>query len=814
MNIKTAFKKAVEVYPERERRVALAAFVTRYSRGWHLSDYRCVGLDADVIKLFLKECGFGPGNVKDEVTPRDPESHLLQWPDRHGLIGKLAAELQETLSTEPRRIELYAAQLDLAPDPAPHLKDDTVVSEDAPAWDPLSLYPSTLALATRLHEAKDSADPDSVQWAESWLTKDPSVRTIMAPLWVLERAMPGQVGLFSATWRSSSGQTSAIPFSFGRYIRRDEPLSPPFPVITSMPVANVWGVSSRHGSTPLDGYVALTLGDLMDVEPDAPRTPLAKRRDMWMHIESAYVTCDCVNGSLKRIELLTRPERLWKYVCSIFEATYRHRVVLVPDQCMVHSGQSRKAELSTVSTLDNDVINGRRLEVRAALVFSDEEPAASTKSCGAEYVAPGAPNFVVLPDDPKPGTDPYVRDDGRFDLTGTLALEWYLMTHMLSGAPLRPPATRSRGGDPHVVKAIREWAAGTTRAPGEAQPPDETAVKYDFRYGYNAGTHIACSILDDMRRTLGIKEFAAIKPDDWRGANKELHGVQKPVVALYSCVLGKGSPIVDLTKGATPDAVTAALDILADPAVQLATPAAPKDVMVVVETQIKFPESGVPRQAGRWSVDQYLKDLFLWGFMVNQCKHPTYTLQSRNSEEPTQRFIRDELAALAVPQYHFLWTKNANDETRFKDMKDDRDYDALSYLTARSTVVSMLKDSYGRLVLAFKVQALSPVECACRAAFRYYTNAPILGNEAMEKILRVQAERFIVLDPVAPDLTRILRAHILGDGYGVVPGWTSVASPWWDANLRESQPPSLDTYKYSADPIEGLTGSAIVGKLS
>lgn len=811
MNVKTAFRKAVEAYPERERRVALATFAIRYSRGWHLSDYRCVGLDADVIKLFLKECGFGPDAVEDAVTQRDPDSHLLQWPDHHIMIGKLAAELQETLSTEARRIELYAAQLDHTPDPAPNLKDGAPVGEDAPVWDPLGLYPATLALATRLHENRTGADPESVQWAEAWLARGKAARTVMAPMWVLERAMPGSLGLLSATWRSSSGQTSAIPFSFGRYVRRDEPLSPPFPVIASMPVANVWGVSSRHGQTPLDGYVAVTFGDLMDVEPDAPGTPAAKRRDMWMHVESAYVTVDSV-GSMKQMELLTRPKLLWRYVCSMFEATYGHRTVLVPDQCLVHSGQA-ECDLETVSTLDKAVADGQRLEIRAALIIAGEEPAVSSKPCGADCVAAGAPNLVVLPGDPRPGADPYVRDDGRFDLTGTLALEWYLMTHMLSGAPLRPPAARSQGGDPHVTEAIRRWAAETERVPGEAQLPDETAVRYDFRYGYNAGTHIACSILDNMRNSMDLKEFNAIGPADWQGANKELHGVQKPVVAVYSCVLGDGCPIPDLTKGATPAAVTKALDTIADPAVQLAVPTDPKAVMVVVETQIKYPKGRLPSTVGPFTRSQYLRDLFLWGLMVNQCKHLNYTLCLRNSDEPTQRLIRDELQQLGVPQYHFLWADGPDAATRLPAMHDDGDYDALAGCAGDDTEVEMLKDSHDRLVLAFKVEALSPVECACRAAFRYYTNAPVLGNEAMARVFATQADKYIVLDPDAPNFARVVRAHIKSGSCGVVPGWTSIASPYWNKYMRSSVPPIAEMYTY-ADKIKAHTGSAIMKALS
>lgn len=813
MNVKTAFRKAVEAYPERERRVALATFVNRYSRGWHLSDYRCVGLDADVIKLFLKECGFGPDAVKDEVTQRDPGSHLLQWPDRHAMIGRLAAELQQTLSTEARRIELYAAQLDRAPDPAPNLRDDTPVGEDAPVWDPLGLYPATLALATRLCENRADADPESVQWAEAWLARGKAGRTVMAPMWVLERATPGSLKLLTAAWRSSSGQTSAIPFSFGRYVRRDEPLSPPFPVITSMPVANVWGVSSRHGQTPLDGYVAVTFGDLMDVEPDASGTPPAKRRDMWMHVESAYAAVDGI-GNIRQVELLTRPELLWKYVCSMFEAVYGRRTVLVPGQCLVHSGRETATPLETVSALDTAVAEGRRLEIRAALMIVNQEPAASSKPCGADRVAAGAPNFVVLPDDPRPGTDPYVRSDGRFDLTGTLALEWYLMTHMLSGAPLKPPTERTQGGDPHVTEAVRRWAAETARVPGEAQLPDETAAMYNFRYGYNAGTHIACSILDNMRCRLDLKEFKAIRPEDWQGANKELHGTQKPVVAMYSCVLGRGCPVPDLTKGATPAAVTKALDTIAGPAVQLAVPADPKDVMVVVETQIRYPEHSLPATVGRHPFNQYLTDLFMWGFMANQCKHPNYTLCARNSDEVAQMLIRDELRQLGVPQYHFLWAKGPEDEgTELDDMSDDGDYDALSNHVIDSTEVRMLKDSHDRLVLAFKIEALSPVECACRAAFRYFTNAPILGNEAMAKVFAAQTEKYIVVDPDAPDFARVVRAHIEGGTCGVVPGWTSVAGRWWSMNLRSSAPPAADTYEY-ADKIPDLTGSSIVKALS
>ena len=69
MNIKTAFANAVAKHPERERRVALASFVERYSQPWPISDYRCVGLDADIIKSFIGECEFRLGaNYEDVVS--------------------------------------------------------------------------------------------------------------------------------------------------------------------------------------------------------------------------------------------------------------------------------------------------------------------------------------------------------------------------------------------------------------------------------------------------------------------------------------------------------------------------------------------------------------------------------------------------------------------------------------------------------------------------------------------------------------------------------------------------------------------------
>lgn len=783
MNIKTAFANAVAKHPERERRVALASFVGRYSQPWPISDYRCVGLDADIIKSFLGECGFRLGaNYEDVVSVLDPEAHQLRWLDED-LIRRLAASLASMLPSPAERVRLYVAQIDRQPDPAPGLTDERGAAVDDPFWDPLELYGHTERLAEAMKDAADAAG----DWARAWLAKRKTDRDVMAPLWVIEASRPAEarLGLFVPTTRTPRGRTAHIPFLLGRYACRNERLTPVFPTLASMPVANLWGNADLHDAVcPLEGYVSRTVRDLMDIPPDTARTAASSRRDTWAQVESAYVSVDNV-ATLEQVAALVRPAKLWRYVAELYEAAYEHRIALLPDMCRVHVGRTETGnDHATVSTLDQDVQRGGRLEIRPAFVMLNEPPVPGAPH-GESKVSADERGLAVLPDDPPSPEDAgWTHDSERFtDSLRDVAAEWYLMSHANVNLGILTGPERTSGGIDGSVAKFRKWIAEAAHRPEDTTLPDDVALDSGYEDGYNAPAHIVCSIIDDFRRSFNCMDYTSPDTSAWQGSLPELHMSAQPVVAVWSGVLGEGSPVPSLLfKKHTPQTVTSALDKLADPAVQLATPAHPEVVQIVVETNIRYPSGGL-REA---DMGDYLRNLFLWGFQANRYKDHRLTILQRNCQIKVHRAMMDELQRLNVPHWSALWASNEH-------IGRDCEWH-LSESNYEDTHVNVLKDMHGRMVLVFGAKVGSPAECVCRAAFRYYAGLPLLSNEGMDVAVQFQRERRIAVSAREPGkaLVNLIRAHASGECMGVVAGWTDWSSPWARQYIRHTVPERSD----------------------
>lgn len=782
MKVRTAFEAAIAKFPERERRVALASFVARYAMpSWPVTDYRCVGLDADVIKEFLGGCGLRENSDYEDVkSALDPSAHMVKWKNER-TAARLASLLSAMLPDDASRAALYIAQLDGSRDFAPGLVDKAG-SEDggSTCWDPLGLVESTCKIAERL--AESAGKPGS--WAKSWLAKRTLDREVVAPLWVLEAAA-GVPGLFSQTTRSA-GEMATVPFSLGRYVTRGESLKPPFPAIASYPIASVWGSSSHHRFCPLDGYVQRTAGDLEDIPRDAPGVSEENRRDAWVQVESAYVSVDLVD-TVEKIGMLVHPKELWDHVVSLYEKAYGRRVVLVPDACHVHSGRVRGDGWTCwTSSLDKNVALGGNVEVRASVVFLNEAPDAS-KPSGSELVGAGERNLVLMPGEHTPNAE-WEHSDAVLD-DADAAAEWYAMTHAGCGyAPRR--SHRTPGGDPNAVAEFRAWAAGP-HTTSDGTLPNSVAADTAYQNGYNGVMHAACGIVDDVVCRFKLS-YISPTPDKWTGANAEMHMAPKPVASVYSTVLDDGSSLNLLGESAvSASKVTAVLDALADPAVQLATPESPKTVQVVFETNAAYPASGI-----RMSSDNadFLKNVFLWGFQANMTRDRGLTLLAPGCNIAMHSAMRDEIDA-RHGQYHwaFLWgsaEKSSGYEAQIGSNASPRD-----------VVVRALKDSLGRLVLVFGMKLGSPAEATCRAAFRWFSGLPLLTNESMKVAAETADESYIRVTAryAATALSRIVSAHMASGASGVVPGWTGVRTREASEYTNNYTVPEREMYEALAD---------------
>lgn len=758
MNIRTAFEAAVAKYPERERRVALATFVGRYAMpAWPVTDYRCVGLDADVIKEFLEKCGLNDA-FEDVTSSLDESAHMLKWKDETAAAG-FAKTLTAQLNAPGMRAALYIAQIDSSRPTAPGLADEAGTGPDGkPAnWDPLGLVETTEAIAKAL---RGNDGTNEGVWAQTWLSTKTACRAITAPLWVLERAMPGNLGLFF------EADHERAPYSIGRYVTRTESLKPPFPIIAGYPVANVWGSKELHRYCPLDGYIQRTVGDLSMVPHDAADTPEDERRDVWMQVESAYVQFSDPAMTWDNMCTIVKPEVLWNYVASIYEHAYKRRVVLVPENCLVHVGHNDRGDITFVTSVDREVNHGQDfLEVRPSVLFLNEDPDPA-KPSGASLVGAGEQRLVLFPGETTDATT-HTREVRRIDSVDDAAAEWYAMTHSRGCALAKAPTGRpvpSEAGE--RVEALRAWAAGPHLA-AESATPDNVYVGTDFADGYNGAAHIACSVVDDFVSYYDLR-YTSPNAANWEGANAGMHMAPKPVVAVYSAVIDTStSDKVNLLTADSPsqEYVTKALDALADPVAQLARRANPDYVQVVVETNIAHPHTGCID-------DEYLKNMLLWAFQANRPKDANLTLLAMNCDVQVHIDMLRELTTM-VGEYSWprLWgstMRQPGSEGQISSNKKPADVKA-----------RVLEDRHGRLVFVFGLKIGSPAEAVCRATFRWFAGLPLLSNEGMDAVAACAAGSFVMLsEDKAPCtlLKEVVRKHTESNTSGVVPGWTGMLS--------------------------------------
>lgn len=763
MKLRTAFEAAVAKFPERERRVALATFAVRYAhRGWPVTDYRCVGADAEAIKAFLAECGLA-GAFEDVASSLDPSSHMIKWRSADA-AAKFAEALVRQLPDAPAQTSLYVAQLDRSRNAAAGLADEPE-SEDGELafWDPLGLVASTRRVAEALAASDDS---DARAWANWWLSEGERLRPVMAPLWVIEAADAEGRGLFT-----SGGFLKFL----GRYVKRDESLVPPFPAISGYPVSNTWGDGHEtHRYCPLDGYVQRTVGDLADVPPDPPRTPAESRRDAWMHVESAYVGVDGMKWDA--LKLVARPKDLWDYVVSLYERAYGRRVVLVPGECLVHAGRVGDDLFRTFCSADDEAaMAGKRLEVRPSVVFLDEAPDAS-KPSGAADVGADATSALVFPGETP---EAWTRSEGRSDLRGDAAAEWYAMTHASSRRETlaaRPSASDQQSR----MAAFRKWAKGAHSA-HEAALPEDVFLGVDYFHGYNGAAHAACGIVDEVVGKYRLDYVQAPNALNWKGAHAELHMAPRPVVAVYSSLVGGDSAAPDMTQGGMdPESVSKALDALADPAVQLALPDAPEWVQVVVETNIQAPAGGfsaadMPSDTTR---QKFLKDTFLWAFQANRPKEASLTMTAFGCDVSVHANMFGEMTSAGRHSpWPYLW--GASERPVAHAEKEWEDHVKASNRPTSDVFVETQVDSFGRLVFVFALKFLSPAEAVCRATFRWFAGLPLVPNEGMAAAHAAAAAHALYLDPDNPAVSaaEVVARHMEEGASGVVPGWTGMRTP-------------------------------------
>ena len=786
MNIRKAFTAVAAKFPATGRKEALAAFVNRYSQHWPIANYRCHGADAEVIDEFLKGCGLGPEDYAMVSSAREPGSAVVRW-GREGRVQQLCAALMESLQDDGARLALYKAQSAASGDPAPGLEDsrDGDPGDPVAMWDPLGLAAKTEAIA-KAHAG--SGDGDVRMWAKGYLAKHWSARTPTAPLWVLERtALPGGgLGLFRPTARSSAGRTAGVPYAMGRYVKPDEDLVPAFPMLASMPVINLAGDAMHRESSALKGYMSLNVGDLANAPSD-------DGRDMWLHVEDAYVDPGLVR-SREAVDAVTDPAKLWPYVEGIFQAAYGCDAACMQGQSLVHvGGKFRNVALSTV---DRSVADGSLLDVRACMVLA---PKGSRDGTKAGTAAGGRRGFRWA-DEPAERSGRL--DPRRVREVEDAAAEWFAMTHAGPGSFL---AAQNRHPQPaRGAVSAEELRACVANVPGVGvnAVPDDLAVDTSRVGGgyWSAPMHVVSGVVNEVREMLGCSDFVDAARR-WKGPDAGLHAAPLVVPAMYSVVRDavRGADAApepdDLFEHRSPAEVTAALSALADPARQLRQPAGATKLLfdLVVETNldcrdnafVKACVSGTEPACHVGAVS--LRNMFLHALQNNTRRGwcGDWNNLAPNCNYAAHHAMYDSLVQEfgSTARWDALWggtTAGRADRIQW-DAHNGRINDA-------TTRALTLADSFGRLVLVFRTWGASAA--VARASFRWCAGMPI-ASDVVAEALSTPGPVVSPSDPAAA-LSQIVAAHMMTGG--LVPGWAPWATCFGSDDSPSYYTPGRDDY--------------------
>lgn len=344
MKLATAINSTLAAFPQKERRIALAQFITRYATdsATKITHYRCIGRDTDVITTFLTTSGFTDDDYTLVKSELDPDTCQIRWKKDSQHLHKFIESLSECLHTGVSRPEMYrciekgapSRIFKDAPDPeddterastsGPHLSETIqAITDKILEW----AHPCTTPAQT-LVWASCTSETDYQPVAE-WTTNQtrahiPQIFVLEQYVWAMD-LLPSQVakpvcplfvpGCRNMTAARYMGLTEDVKFTAGIY---DAPanlmLGPQMTAATA-------------SQNPLKGFLVDTAGQARSnklVKPDSNAVYV---------LTTGVVDTEDIEetgeNKLRVAEFVADSKKLWDYVTAIYESVYHGLVCTI-----------------------------------------------------------------------------------------------------------------------------------------------------------------------------------------------------------------------------------------------------------------------------------------------------------------------------------------------------------------------------------------------------------------------------------------------------------------------------------------------------
>lgn len=303
MNILTALKTTLTAFPQVERRIALAQFLSRFiNTKIRITNYRCIGKDADAIDMFLRNVGMDESVYTIDRSKFDNDTALIRWnTENQKKVSALLENISRAITVNSLTrlysgIVLESNEECVAQDV---VDTENLTNEEHWSKSIQEVTESIIGEGVYTHFAT-LGEIECYAWAHDLI--DSSVKLPPVPLFFTEKD-------------TSAGNDVAV-----RYMMDTDTLKF-MPGLTSAPIRSLLASTSEYN--PLTNFLYQTKDALLGVNDLHARKHLLVTTTGWVNTTNRLYT-------MQIIEFISNPKDLWAYISMLFRVVYKVHCTVTP----------------------------------------------------------------------------------------------------------------------------------------------------------------------------------------------------------------------------------------------------------------------------------------------------------------------------------------------------------------------------------------------------------------------------------------------------------------------------------------------------
>lgn len=413
MNILTALKTTLAAFPQTERRVALTQFLSRYvDTKARITNYRCIGKDADAIDMFLRSVGMDESVYTIVRSKFDNDTALIKWNTASAeRITSFVKNVGRAMTTNCLT-KLYAGIV-LESNEESVVQDVDTVETITEHWSKniQKITDDIIGRETNVHFAT-LGEIERYAWGNS-LT-DPSVQLPPVPLFIPKK-------------------DSLIRDDVSvRYMKPTDSLTF-MPGLTTAPLRALLAATTELN--PLNNFLYRERKDLLGVNDLGPRDHLLVVNTGWVDTGSRL-------HAMQVIEFLSNPKKLWAYISMLYRVVYKVQCTVTPWSRVAannirtqYSGPypaslRRNSEWGVINSDVDHIDSYTLLAVLASVVLTPCSTSCTSVKSGYANVPDITPIPLVTPDKTQETDDANESvNDQNYLVVSDLGAEWFATVH-------------------------------------------------------------------------------------------------------------------------------------------------------------------------------------------------------------------------------------------------------------------------------------------------------------------------------------------------------------------------------------------------